>query len=175
MTIEGNYKIPESNLISGGVSSSNSERYNFVYPNVPWIKNQFDTRIIYSDMHVTDAFKNGYRVFGDQHHRDYTKNYGTITKLIEWSGNLICVCEHGVLLIPVNERVLAGDGSGGSVYINTNNVLPENPLVISSTFGSTWIESIVKTNHYVYGVDTVGKKIWRTEGKQLEVISDFKV
>lgn len=27
----------------------------------------------------------------------------------------------------------------------------------------------------VYGVDTIGKKIWRTNGESFECISDFKV
>nr|DAT46343.1 MAG TPA: trimer Lung surfactant protein D coiled-coil trimerization [Caudoviricetes sp.] len=31
-------------------------------------------------------------------------------------------------------------------------------------YGSQWQESIIKTPYYVYGVDTVGKKIWRTNG-----------
>jgi hypothetical protein len=39
MSEDGNYKIPESGLLNGGISSSYSERYNFVYPDVPWIKN----------------------------------------------------------------------------------------------------------------------------------------
>jgi hypothetical protein len=30
MTEDGNYKIPESGLINGGMSASYSERYNFV-------------------------------------------------------------------------------------------------------------------------------------------------
>jgi hypothetical protein len=45
--------------------------------------------------------------------------------------------EHGCLLIPVNERAIAGEGAGGSIYINTSNVLPENPKVISDLYGST--------------------------------------
>jgi len=47
--------------------------------------------------------------------------------------------------------------------------------MISTDFGSQWSESVIKTPNYVYGVDTVGKKIWRTNGKELELISDFKV
>ena len=45
--------------------------------------------------------------------------------------------EHGILLIPVNERAMMANESGQNVYINTENVLPQNPQVISSTFGST--------------------------------------
>jgi hypothetical protein len=57
------------------------------------------------------------------------------------------------------------------VYVNTSNVLPENPKIISDTFGSQWAESVLKVPgitgdapQYVYGVDTVAKKIWRTDG-----------
>jgi hypothetical protein len=92
------------------------------------------------------------------------------------------VFEHGVALIPVNERAVAGEGAGGNIYINTSNVLPENPKIISDMFGSQWPESILKvpgktgdSAQYVYGVDTIAKKIWRTDGNTLTCISDFRV
>mgnify|MGYP001085713886 CR=1 FL=1 len=31
------------------------------------------------------------------------------------------------------------------------------------------------TPYYVYGIDTVAKKIWRTNGKTLDIISDFLI
>lgn len=49
-------------------------------------------------------------------------------------------------------------------------------------FGSQWPESVLKvpgktgdSAQYVYGVDTVAKKIWRTDGNTLTCISDFRV
>lgn len=172
---EGSYKIPEALCYNKGFEKSVSDRYNFEVPDVPAIKNDFTNRIAYSDIHINDAFKNGFRVFQGTHYRDYSKTYGSITKIIEFRGNLICVFEHGVALIPVNERAIAGEGSGGNVYINTSNVLPENPKIISDTFGSQWRDSIIKTHRGVYGVDTVGKKIWRTNGEEFECLSDFKI
>lgn len=170
---EGSYKIPESMFINQGLSVNLSERWNIPVPDVPYIKNEFQTRILYSDVHVNDAFKNGFRVFQATHFKDYPRTYGCIIKLVELSGGLLCVYEHGVVYIPVNERVEAGNGSGGSVFINTQNVLPDNPRVISDTFGSQWKESVIKTPYGIYGVDTVGKKIWRTDGTTFEIISDF--
>ena len=175
ISAEGAYKIPEALCYNKGFEKSISERWNYEVPDVPAIKNDFTNRIAYSDIHVNDAFKNGFRVFQGTHYRDYPKTYGSITKLIELQGNLLCVFEHGIALIPVNERAVAGEGSGGNVYINTSNVLPENPKVISDTFGSQWKESIIKTPRGVYGVDTVGKKIWRTNGQSFECISDFRI
>ena len=171
----GENKIPESNKYNTGLSNTLSMRYNYIMPNVPYLKNEFDNRILYSDIFVNDAFKNGYRVFKSTDFQDYTKEYGSIVSLQGFGSNIICVFEHGVALIPVNERVLSGNGDGGNVFINTNKVLPLNPKMLSTNFGSTWIESIYLTNNFVYGVDTVAKKIWRTDGLNFEVISDFKV
>lgn len=171
----GATKIPESSVINGGYSSTTSEKQAFTLPDVPYIKNRFDTRIMYSDISVGDAFKNGFRVFQMTHYRDYPRIYGGIMKMIELFGNILCIFEHGIALIPVNERAVAGEGSGGNVFINTSNVLPENPKMLSDTYGTQWPESVVQTPYFVYGVDTVGKKIWRTNGDQFEIISDFKI
>lgn len=182
MSTEGTYKHPESQVYNKGFTKSLSERWNFELPDVPYIKNWFGTRIMYSDIHVNDAYKNGFRVFQGMHYRDYTREYGEIVKLVSLESNLLCVFEHGVALIPVNERAVAGEGAGGNIYINTSNVLPENPKIISDMFGSQWPESILKvpgktgdSAQYVYGVDTVAKKIWRTDGNTLTCISDFRV
>lgn len=171
----GATKIPESSVINGGYSSTTSEKQAFTLPDVPYIKNRFDTRIMYSDISVGDAFKNGFRVFQMTHYRDYPRTYGGIMKMIELFGNILCIFEHGIALIPVNERAVAGEGSGGNVFINTSNVLPENPKMLSDTYGTQWPESVIQTPYFVYGVDTVGKKIWRTNGDQFEIVSDFKI
>ena len=182
MSTNGTYKKPESQIYNKGFTKSVSERWNIQLPDVPHIKNWFGTRIMYSDIHINDGYKNGFRVFKGQNYRDYTREYGEIVKLVPFESSLLCVFEHGVALIPVNERAVAGQGAGGNVYINTSNVLPENPKIISDMFGSQWPESVLKvpgktgdSPQYVYGVDTVAKKIWRTDGSTLECISDFKV
>ena len=174
--ISGNNKIPESYLYNDGLRSTLNEKYYFNVPEVPYIKNIYQNRIIYSDISINDAYRNGYRVFKSTNYVDYTKEYGSIIKLVPMGSSLICVFEHGVVLLPVNERIQTGEGDGGAIFINTKNVLPENPqIVLSDMIGSQWAESVVKTPYAVYGVDTVAKKIWRTDGQHLETISDFKV
>jgi len=172
---DGNSKIADSFVINKGISSTTSDKIHIEVPDVPAIKNSFDSRIVYSDVHITDAFKNGYRVFRELNLRDYTKIYGGITKLIDINSNLLVVFEHGIALIAINERVIAGSGSGGNVFINTENVLPQTPLVITDIYGSQWSDSVIKTQKYIYGVDTIAKKIWRTNGQEFTIISDFKV
>ena len=105
--------------------------------------------------------------------------YGALVKLEEWKNTLVAIMEHGVIVIPVKERALMNNAKGDNVYINTDNVLPENPNVASQTYGSIFADSIVKTPNYIYGVDTIAKKIWRltynSEGLGFEIISDMKI
>lgn len=172
-TVEGSYKIANSYVINDGFRSTTGVRENYTQPDVPYLKNNFENRIIYSEIAVNDAFKNGYRVFNFTNFRDYSREYGGIVKLVELQGNLLCVFEHGVTLIPINEKNLI-NGSR-EVFINSNNILPTTGQVLSNMYGSQWPESVLKTPYYVYGVDTIGKKIWRTNGQSFEIISDMKV
>ena len=173
---EGGYKIPESAVLNDGFGSTVGERWYNILPNAPYYNSNFNYRILYSDVNVQDSYKNGYRTFRYGNMQDYTKQYGQIIKLVEWYGDLICVFEHGVALLPVNERALAATGSGGEVFINNSNVLPDAlNAIISDKFGSQWADSVIKTPYYVYGVDASTKKIWRTNGKTLQILSDMKV
>lgn len=175
MSVDGSFKTPEALCFNMGFRQQLSSRYNFEIPDVPAIKNNFATRVLYSNVQVQNAFKNGFRTFEGDNYRDYSINYGSITKILELSGNLLCVFEHGVGILPINERALSGEGAGGPVYLNINNILPETPMIISDTYGSQWKDSIIKTPNAVYGVDTIAKKIWVTDGKNLQCISDFAI
>ena len=172
MSVDGSYKIPESEVYNKGFSKSLSDQYRSLLPDVPYIKNWFGTRIMYSDIHINDAYKNGYRVFRKTRRVDYTREYGEITKLVPMGANLLIVFEHGVALAPVDQTSLS---TTASQVIATKKVLPDVPTIISDTFGSQWVDSILKTPSGVYGVDTVAKKIWFTDGSKLNCISDCRV
>jgi len=64
----GSYKIPESFLINSGLNKTVDEKYNNECPDVPAIKNDFSTRVLYSDISVKNSFVNGYRIFRDLHY-----------------------------------------------------------------------------------------------------------
>ena len=175
LSANGDSKIAESSILNAGFSVSGGERWNYVLPSAPYYKDTFQTRIAYSDLVIGDTFRNGYRVFNSQCYEDYPRIYGGLMKLVESNGSLIAVFEHGICKIAVNERTVAGQGDGGTVYINTAKILPQNPVVISDMYGSQWGDSVIKTPNYIYGVDTVAKKIWRTDGTSLQCISDLRM
>ena len=176
---DGGYKIPNSYLINDGFGSTVGEKIYFTLPEAPYYANVFEDRVVYSDINIQDAYKNGYRTFKTSTITDYTKQYGKIIKLVDWYGHIICVFEHAVGILPVNERVESGQGIGGPVFVNSNKILPDVPSMISDKFGSCWKDSIIKTPYAIYGVDTSTKKIWKITGSTtlptLSVISDFKI
>lgn len=175
MSTDGSFKTPEALCFNMGFRQGVSSRYNFEIPDVPAIKNNFATRVLYSNVQIQNAFKNGFRTFEGDNYKDYPINYGSITKILELNNNLLCIFEHGIGLLPISERAMSGEGPGGPIYLNINNILPETPMIISDMYGSQWKDSIIKTPNGVYGVDTIAKKIWVTDGKGLQCISDMAV
>jgi len=133
---DGGYKIPNSYLINDGFGSTVGEKMYQTLPDSPYYNNVYTSRIIYSDVNIQDAYKNGYRTFKTANITDYTKQYGKIVKLVDWYGHIICIFEHAVGILPVNERVESGDGIGGPVFIDNNKVLPDVPSIISDKFGT---------------------------------------
>jgi hypothetical protein len=175
MSVSGESKIPESTVVNVGYNASTSSKVYIEQPDVPYIKNLFDNRVMWSDIHINDAFRNGYRVFSGLDYKDITRHYGAIVKLLEWRGDLLCVFEHGVGIISINERAMTQTIDGQSIFLKGSGVISELVQPLSIEYGTTWKDSVVQTPNYIYGIDTVGKKIWRTNGKQFELISDFKV
>lgn len=159
----GSQKIPDSDQYNRGFSKSVSEKYYFEVPDVPYIKQEFQNRIVFSDIHINDAYKNGFRVLRTMNHKDYPMTYGSITKIVELKNALMIIFEHGI----------------GFVAIDNSTDKPSQVLsdlnIISDTYGSQWKDSIIKTPSGIYGVDTVAKKIWRVREGQMEIISDLKV
>ena len=159
----GSQKIPDSDQYNKGFTKSVSEKYYFEVPDVPYIKQEFQNRIVFSDIHINDAYKNGFRVLRTMNHKDYPMTYGSITKLIEIQDSLLIVFEHGV----------------GLVTINNSTEHPSQVLsdlkVISDMYGSQWKDSIIKTPNGIYGVDTVAKKIWRVKNGRLQFYSKIPI
>jgi hypothetical protein len=70
---------------------------------------------------------------------------------------------------------MTGSGVGGDVFLNTNNVLPQQINMITTDYGTQWPDSVIKTEFGIYGVDTVAKKIWKFANNTVTIISERKV
>lgn len=169
-------KVNESWILNKGYSSTVGQKTEIVAPNVPYIKDIFDNRIMFSNIQVEGDFKNGYRIFQGLSYEDIDNQYGTIVKLIPWGVNLLCVFEHGIGVVPINEKALIQTATEQSVHMYGAGVLQKQVSLVTPDFGSIWPESIIRTPIGVYGVDTTAKSIWRySDKKGFETISDMKI
>lgn len=169
-------KIPESFILNDGYSATVGQKTHISAPNVPYIKDQFDNRIMFSNIQVDGDFKNGYRVFQGLSYEDIDRQYGAIVKLIPWGVNLFCVFEHGLGVVPINEKALMQTTTEQSIHLYGAGVLQKQISLITPDYGSIWPESVVRTPIGIYGVDTHAKKIWRyTDSNGFETISDMKI
>ena len=176
MMWRGENKMPDSYLYNDAYRATLGFKCYFAFNDINYIKDTFSNRIQYSAISVQDSYKNNYRYSLSTYFRDYSQEYGSIQKLLGFEGYLLVVFEHAIGIAVINERILAGSGDGEPVFINTNNVLPEELTIITDTYGTQWPESVIKSESgIVYGVDTISKKIWRVSGQNIEILSDFKV
>lgn len=169
-------KIEESWLLNDGYNTTLGQKRNFALPNVPYIKDLFDNRIMFSNVQIDDDFRNAYRIFQGLSYKDIDRQYGAIVKLIPWGVHLFCVFEHGLGIIPINEKALIQTDTDQSIHMYGAGVIQNQITLISPDFGSIWQESIIRTPVGIYGVDTFAKKVWRfSQDKGLELISDMKI
>lgn len=157
--------LRDSNVINQATAISIPDKKYFGMPNVPFIKQEYFTRIINSLHDSADSVTNEFKVLFEDCYRDYTKVHGSITKLVPFGGNLIVVFRHGVGLIQLD----LGSEYGAEGYLSVSC------QIISDTFGSMWKDSVYATPTAVYGVDTVGKKIWQLSSGVFGCISDHRI
>lgn len=172
ITVSPVNKIPETEILNMGYSTTLPFKKYFTQPDVPYVRDIFDTRIMFSDVQIQDDFRNAYRIFQGLDYKDIERQYGAIVKLITLGANLFCVFEHGCAIIPINEKALIATNTGQSIHMYGAGVLQNQVTPISPDYGSIWQESVLRTPNGIYGVDTYAKKIWRFTGNGFEIISD---
>ena len=172
---EGRSKKNESYILNPALGSNMSSQYYFERPDLPYIKDIFETRIAYSKLHATDGTSNKYRYFMPGQYKDYPITYGGITKIVPYGGNIVVVFEHGIGIIAVDSVVKVDNDK----IVNTGEVLADKVTMLTDTYGSQWIDSVILTGDgsssdqgAIYGVDTTNKAIWMVSGSSFKVISN---
>jgi hypothetical protein len=131
------FKIDDSLLTNGGLSSVSAAYPYYEVEQVPYIKKLFDNRIAYSHISSSESFSNGYRVFTELAYKDIERTYGAIVKLLPYGQNLFCVFEHGCGIIPINQQALLSTTTGQEIKLSGSEVVGSQVTVISQDYGST--------------------------------------
>lgn len=166
------WKLPDSNLLNEGLSTTQACLPHFEVELVPYVKHTFDNRIAFSEIQQQGGFQNGYRIFKGLSYQDIDSSYGAIVKLLPFGSDLFCVFEHGCGIVPVNEKALITTTTGQSVHMKGTDVIQSQISVVSQDYGSIHEDSVIITPGGIYGVDVFAKKIWRYTGGQFTIISD---
>jgi hypothetical protein len=82
MSTKSANKVPDSKILNMGYSSTVGEIYNLPVKDLPYQKELFDNRIVFSNIQAEDEFQNGYRVFQNLAYKDIDRQYGAIVKLL---------------------------------------------------------------------------------------------
>lgn len=164
-------RYPETNRTSPGLAEVLPPKSFIPAPvDVPFIENEFFSRVYVSDKHIPNAFRNGFRRI-TSNFRDYTSSLGRIVRLFNHRGNLVVVFEHGIGVTSVEQRLQTGEDAAGAIFVEPKDVLPPNIAFYSQEIGSQDFYSMVQTPAALYGVDRIRRKIWQiSEG--MKVISD---
>ena len=169
-------KLPETSAFNKGYRAHfEGRKYIGVSHDVPFVRGSDENSIAFSEQYTRDSFYNGYRDFLGLNERSYKKEYGAITKLVEYGGQLVAVFQKGVALIGINDQTIVGQNSGGNVLVDNAQVMNPKGLPLSTFIGSDWIRSVLRTDNAVYGVDVENNKIWRINGTNLEIVSDNSI
>lgn len=158
--------LRDSNVLNEAASLSVPQRAYYQLPRIPYFKQEYFTRIYNSIRDSANSITNEFKIMLQTAYRDYTKIYGSITKLEAWNNNVYVIFKHGIGVIPFTESSAKAE--------NAEQFLSEMS-VMSDKFGSIWKDSILKTDTGIYGVDTVAKVIWKIQSDGLNIISDTKV
>lgn len=167
------YRYPETTSHSQGYSELGRPKSFFPSPSLaPHLENYFFPRIMHSERHIPNAFRNGYRSFLPSNYKDYDSSLGQITGMFNLRGNLLVIFQHGIGITAIEQRVLTGGDVAGGVFVTPSEVLPTTLTYISREIGSQSHLSLVQTPGAVYGVDESRSKLWKVSPEGLKVISD---
>ena len=175
MSVKSGSKISESFVLNNGYNSLLGKKRNYKMMDVPYIRDLFDTRLMFSNVQTEDSYQNAYRIFQGLSFTDLDRQFGALVKILPWGADLLGIFEHGIGIIPVNPKALLQTQQGQSIHLYGSNVLESQVSVLNADFGTIWPESIIQTPTGVYGVDTYAKKIWKVNQQGVEVISDMKI
>ena len=97
--------LRDSNVINQAASISLPHKHYYGMPNVPFIKQEFFTRVINSLRDSASSITNEFKVMLESAYRDYTKIYGPITKLMPLASKMLVVFHHGIGILALNDSM----------------------------------------------------------------------
>lgn len=146
--------LRDSNVINQAASISIPHKKYYIIPDVPFVKQEYFTRILNSLRDSSESITNEFKVMLENAYKDYVKIHGPITKLVPLGSKMLVVFHHGLGILSLNDQM--SQAKSALEYLPA-----ELSLTLSDTYGSMWKDSVIETPKGIYGIDTVAKVIWK--------------
>jgi len=131
-------------------------------------------RVKYTRERLDTSFTDAYRQWDLAAEVDYDNKFGQITRVGVRDSMLYIIQEKAVNLLYMNDRVLVGDGAGGSLVLGEGEVLATKFQNLSEEYGSQHQWSVIKGHSGDYFYDHGSRTICRIGGGKVEPISITK-
>jgi hypothetical protein len=82
MSVKSGAKIAESFVLNDGYGSLLSHKRNYKMMDVPYVRDIFDTRLMFSNVQSEDSYKNAYRIFQGLSFKDLDRQLGALVKIL---------------------------------------------------------------------------------------------
>ena len=156
--------LRDSNVINAATSVSLPHKPYFALLDYRFLKQEYFTRVYNSITDSSGSYSNEYKTILNTSYCDYTKQCGSITKMITVNNITYTIFEHGI-----GYTTFKATESGDLPQ------LMQDVILLTDNYGSIWKDSVIDAGGVIYGVDSVAKKIWSIANNQFKIISDFKV
>lgn len=169
------YRLMETQDYDHGHRQNEFGRFSIAFPvDSPYIATRRRARIMHSAKFTASSFNNELRRWEGLNFVDYDPSLGKIIRLGVFADKVMIVQERGTSFIRLEERIAAGNSSGGPVFFESSGVLPPKATPISS-MGSSWPESVLFTDIGVYGFDNESQYIWKYDYKVMKPVSKLSI
>jgi hypothetical protein len=135
-----------------------------------FVQNDFESRLIYSDLKLYNSSEAGFDIFRVANFYDLEESRGRINKLALSGDNLYSIQEKGIALIRTGQTTLEA-GNGQLITIGSGDFI-NKPLIVDAFRGSQHPKGIVETGQFVYVPDNLNKSVYILAGDQLKPIID---
>lgn len=151
------------------LNKQNSQKIYVTKPQFSFEQNEFNSRVIYSDLKIYNSSEAGFDIFRVANFYDLEEKYRPITKLAVAGNQLYSIHEQGIIYLPTGENQVE-QADGGTLAVRSGDVIGK-PIVIDSERGSRHPRGIVETGGVIYIPDNRNKNVYVLSGQQLRPIT----
>lgn len=156
--------LRDSNVINAATSVAVPHKPYFGITDYRFLKQEYFTRVLNSVTDSANSFTNEYKQILENQYQDYTKNCGSITKMVTVNNITYIVFEHGI-----------GQITFKPTHSGVSPEMMQDVILLTDSYGSIWKDSVIDAGGVIFGVDSVAKKIWCIANNKFKILSDFKV